>query len=280
VALFSKSRVAKYFTSMTRIELANFALSFLDQVAFLHAHNILIGDINPLNILIQRDDPTKSWLIDTDSFQIDELPCPVGTDLFTPPHLQGKNFAHTLRSVGDESFSVAIMLFMILMMGKHPYAVVGGASPADNIKRRLFPYPKKSGKQAKIPVGVWGYIWSNFNKELKEDFYDLFTGRRTMSVAQWQERIRQYRWMLLKGYLAKELFVQNYRVFNPVDVECEICHRNFAIERWWSEELAYTSLYYKLKEMEYMEKIADKIGKITVSAKGNVVEQLKTIFSK
>ena len=40
------------------------------------------------------------------------------------------------------------------------------------------------------------------------------------------------------------------------------------------------AMLFKLKEMEYMEKIADKIGKITVSAKGNVVEQLKTIFSK
>ena len=37
---------------------------------------------------------------------------------------------------------------------------------------------------------------------------------------------------------------------------------------------------WKLKEMEYMEKIADKIGDITLSGNSNVVSQLKEIFSK
>ncbi|UOU98660.1 slipin family protein [Chryseobacterium daecheongense] len=37
---------------------------------------------------------------------------------------------------------------------------------------------------------------------------------------------------------------------------------------------------WKLKEMEYMEKIADKIGDITVSGNINIVSQLKEIFTK
>lgn len=39
------------------------------------------------------------------------------------------------------------------------------------------------------------------------------------------------------------------------------------------------SMLFKLKEMEYVEKIADKIGEITVAGNGNVIEQLKHIFS-
>jgi regulator of protease activity HflC (stomatin/prohibitin superfamily) len=38
-------------------------------------------------------------------------------------------------------------------------------------------------------------------------------------------------------------------------------------------------MLYKLKEMEYVEKIADKIGEITVSGNGNMVKQLKEIFA-
>jgi regulator of protease activity HflC (stomatin/prohibitin superfamily) len=38
-------------------------------------------------------------------------------------------------------------------------------------------------------------------------------------------------------------------------------------------------MLYKLKEMEYVEKIADKIGEITVAGNGNIVTQLKEIFS-
>lgn len=37
---------------------------------------------------------------------------------------------------------------------------------------------------------------------------------------------------------------------------------------------------WKLKEMEYMEKIADKIGAITVSGNSSIVSQLKEIFTK
>ncbi|WP_430411633.1 slipin family protein [Kordia sp.] len=38
-------------------------------------------------------------------------------------------------------------------------------------------------------------------------------------------------------------------------------------------------MLYQLKEMEYVEKIADKIGEITVAGNGGVVKQLKDIFS-
>lgn len=39
-------------------------------------------------------------------------------------------------------------------------------------------------------------------------------------------------------------------------------------------------MLFKLKEMEYVEKIADKVGEITVAGNGNVIAQLKEIFSK
>ncbi len=39
-------------------------------------------------------------------------------------------------------------------------------------------------------------------------------------------------------------------------------------------------MLWKLKEMEYVEKIADRIGEITVSGGGNIVSQLKELFFK
>ncbi len=40
------------------------------------------------------------------------------------------------------------------------------------------------------------------------------------------------------------------------------------------------AMLYKLKEMEYVEKIADKISNITLSGSGQIVDQLKQIFVK
>jgi regulator of protease activity HflC (stomatin/prohibitin superfamily) len=37
---------------------------------------------------------------------------------------------------------------------------------------------------------------------------------------------------------------------------------------------------WKLKEMEYVEKIADKIGSISVAGNGQIIDQLKQIFVK
>ncbi|MGB0885086.1 MAG: slipin family protein, partial [Chitinophagales bacterium] len=39
------------------------------------------------------------------------------------------------------------------------------------------------------------------------------------------------------------------------------------------------AMLFKLKEMEYIEKIADRIGEITVNGSGNVVKQLNDIFA-
>ena len=38
------------------------------------------------------------------------------------------------------------------------------------------------------------------------------------------------------------------------------------------------AMLWKLKEMEYVEKIADKISNISVSGNGVLIEQLKQIF--
>ena len=40
------------------------------------------------------------------------------------------------------------------------------------------------------------------------------------------------------------------------------------------------AMLFKLKEMEYIEKIADKIGEVTVSSGGKVLDQLTSVFAK
>ncbi len=39
-------------------------------------------------------------------------------------------------------------------------------------------------------------------------------------------------------------------------------------------------MLWKMKEMEHVEKIAEKIGEITLSGGGNIIGQLKELFSK
>jgi DNA-binding helix-hairpin-helix protein with protein kinase domain len=89
-----------------------------------HATGSIIGDINEGSVLVAPDATVK--LIDCDSFQITDQGkrylCEVGVETFTPPELQGINLRQTVRTVNHDSFGLAVMLFLLLFMGRHPFA--------------------------------------------------------------------------------------------------------------------------------------------------------------
>ncbi len=65
-------------------------------------------------------------LIDCESFQWTangkRFACEVGVETFTPPELQGKNFREVIRTINHDSFGLAVMVFLLLFMGRHPFA--------------------------------------------------------------------------------------------------------------------------------------------------------------
>ena len=65
-------------------------MNILSAVNLLHKHNVLLGDISGSNILVT--DQCETFIVDTDSFQIEGHPCPVGNPEFTPPEIQKKEF--------------------------------------------------------------------------------------------------------------------------------------------------------------------------------------------
>ncbi|WP_441252056.1 helix-hairpin-helix domain-containing protein [Tardiphaga sp. 71_E8_N1_1] len=89
-----------------------------------HATRCIIGDINEGSVLVANDATVK--LIDCDSYQVIErgkrYPCEVGVETFTPPELQGKNLREFTRTVNHDSFGLAVMTFLLLFMGRHPFA--------------------------------------------------------------------------------------------------------------------------------------------------------------
>jgi DNA-binding helix-hairpin-helix protein with protein kinase domain len=64
-------------------------------------------------------------LIDCDSFQISTaeiFTCDVGVPLFTPPELHGREFRSLHRTANHDRFGLAVLLFHLLFMGRHPFA--------------------------------------------------------------------------------------------------------------------------------------------------------------
>jgi DNA-binding helix-hairpin-helix protein with protein kinase domain len=104
--------------------LVNVALNVARAVAKVNSLGCVVGDINHSGILVAED--STATLIDCDSFQFAQggklFRCKVGVPEFTPPELQGKRLDQITRTPEHDSFGIAVLIFNLLFMGRHPFA--------------------------------------------------------------------------------------------------------------------------------------------------------------
>jgi DNA-binding helix-hairpin-helix protein with protein kinase domain len=92
----------------------------------IHQHGHVVGDVNQKNVMVSKKGIVA--LVDCDSFQVAEgarvFRCGVGVPEYTPPELHGKNFASIDRASNHDNFGLAVLVFHLLMMGRHPFSGV------------------------------------------------------------------------------------------------------------------------------------------------------------
>src|SRR5215468_3230238 len=92
--------------------------------ALIHEHGLVIGDLNPKNILVTRK--ATVYLLDVDSFQVSAegktYRCEGGFPEYTPPELQGVAFRDVDRAQEHDCFGLAVVIFQLLFMGRHPFS--------------------------------------------------------------------------------------------------------------------------------------------------------------
>lgn len=225
----------KKFPDWKKRDTVELCVTILEKIKYLHDRNIIMGDINPANILVVS--PKEVYFVDTDSYQVEDFPCPVGTNNYTAPEIQRKHFSDFLRTRGNENFAVATLLFMIMLPGKPPYSQQGGEDPISNIIKMDFSYPFGDNSNKKTPDGPWRYIWSHLTYELKEAFYNTFRKdgsysleKNRLSVDEWLSKFRHYLELLDSGKFAQqdemsvELFPTRHKK-NPKStyIRCKLC---------------------------------------------------------
>ena len=111
-----------------------------------HHHGHVIGDVNQGNVVVSRKATVR--LIDCDSFQVTHLgrtyPCRVGVPLFTPPELQGQRLDTVQRTPDHDRFGLAVLVFHLLFMGRHPDRVVPVEAA---IREGLFAFGQEARRQ-------------------------------------------------------------------------------------------------------------------------------------
>ncbi len=224
----------KQFSNWKKRDLVELCLTILAKIKYLHSRNIILGDINTFNILMVS--PKEVYFVDADSYQIEGFPCPVGTVPFTAQeilrankeykalHNVDRKYEQYLRTFASDYFAVAVLLFMILMSGKNPYALQGGDSIEENMLAMDFSYSLDELVDEKTPQGSWGFLWSHLPYFIKDDFYNTFhkdgkysTAQTRLSVNVWENHLKRYLKLLDSGTLgsqdamSEELFPTRYK---------------------------------------------------------------------
>ncbi|AEA64067.1 helix-hairpin-helix domain-containing protein [Burkholderia gladioli] len=115
----------------------------------IHAHGHAIGDVNENNIIVSHQGTVI--LLDCDSFHVNtptaSFPCTVGVPHYTPPELQGlASFHGVTRTANHDNFGLAVLIFQLLFMARHPFSGIpktSGDLPLErSIKEFRFAYGK------------------------------------------------------------------------------------------------------------------------------------------
>ncbi len=146
----------------------------------LHEAGLVIGDVNEGNILINASGLVA--FIDCDSFQVKGpgkyFFCEVGVPRYTPPELLKEgSFEKVIRTVNTDSFSLAVLIFQLLFMGRHPFAgknkLAADFDEETAIRKREFAYSLENKKKKLFPPND-SFAITNLSDELVVLFHQAF----------------------------------------------------------------------------------------------------------
>ena len=164
--------VKRNFPTMGRKELAFAAKNFVDLLVCLESVGVRPADFNPDNFLLNERGEVIA--IDTDSFMFYERSGKIHTsemlvpEYAAPEILRNPRIASLERTVEQTRFSAAVLAFMLVMTGQHPYSFVEAldgttsGTPVENILAGKCPLGRGAGcKQAPAWYAMWSWLTSS-----------------------------------------------------------------------------------------------------------------------
>ena len=157
--LFGPRRRQELFPDAHWSFLVHAALNVARAFEALHERDIVAGDVNSNNLVIHANSKTR--FIDCDSFQIQRAGrlyrCTVGVPEYQPLELQHADLAEVERLPQHDCFGLAVMVFQLLFVGKHPFAgilpahLIGDATIGANVQAGHFFYGHDAAREGLRP---------------------------------------------------------------------------------------------------------------------------------
>ena len=157
----------------------------------------------------------------------------MGVKIFTTPRIYERlgtdnpHYGEFLRTEEDELYSVAALLFKILMLNGSPFEGKGMTTIDEAMRTYNFSYRSEKTTGAQTPDGPGRMIWNNTLKAVKDDFIEVFTGQGFVSLEKWNSDLTSYQNNILNGNFTSELIPNKYwdkqnHEYNE-DFVCEWC---------------------------------------------------------
>jgi len=157
----------------------------------LHDAGLVVGDVNEGNILMNKAGMVV--FIDCDSFQVHAegryFLCEVGVPRYTPPELLKRaTFENVIRTANTDNFSLAVLLFQLLFLGRHPFAGrhKGNADIDEEtaIRQRQFAYSLTNSKKKLTPPPDTISI-SDLPEDVVKLFHQAFETETRPNAVEW-----------------------------------------------------------------------------------------------
>lgn len=192
-----------------REDLCTLADTILSRVMQMHKAGIYFGCLNPATIYIVS--PKEVYFVDSDSWQMEGYPSVSRNRTFTPPELIKSGSKQAFFTPDQEYYQIALLIFMIMMPGKFPYALRKSNSEEDSIAEKSFAFgiggDMRRSRDAERPQGVWRIVWDHLPYSMCNLFYNTFHANGKNSAP--GTRPNDYEWKkAVNGYL-KELESNN-----------------------------------------------------------------------
>ncbi|MEK3935679.1 lipopolysaccharide kinase InaA family protein [Sporosarcina sp. FSL W7-1349] len=239
------------FEGFKRSDLLTIAKKIIIKLKKLHTHGIIMGDVNLENILVDAKSPEdiKIYIIDLDSCQIDGFPSMFETPEFTDPVWLQEREAHGFipRTIENECFTIAILLFNIIFNNVHPYQHPTGRNLQDNTRKRLYPYkiqekdaefikeefgvevdPDPNRNEKKAPT-LANYTHSHLPRYLKCMFYATFASQGKdfrPSTEQMMKGIDRYIFHIKKNPASDKMIYDNFAIAEPYTIHFNCSSKN------------------------------------------------------
>ncbi len=180
--------------------LVHTAINLARAFEVVHDRSIVVGDVNSNNVVVYGDSTAR--LIDCDSFQIQTpstvFRCNVGVAEYQPPELQGRDFSTVDRLPQHDLFGLAVMIFQLLFVGKHPFAGIlpanmrGNAAIGANVAARRYFYAQE-GHRIGLRPPPGSLALSAITPEASHFFKHAFLGdpARRPSAVDWRTALAE-----------------------------------------------------------------------------------------